>query len=1176
MLSRALILLACIALCIGVLAQVPEAKKPAVLILGQEGLQALKPGDFAYYQELTAHGFQVDVAYSKERPITWDLLKQYNCLLLTNLPLPQETPGTWDTWKGPPHRQEFLDLLQRYFHAGGGILMLLNSNNCSPNYENMSAYLAPWGAKLPVEDLYDPINEATHPRDLATFIHTKNIAPSPVSAGVRGIWFPVRGTGGNHNFDEMGQPIEVDQNWTPVVRGADTCYAQELKPAFALRDDELFTRYVRPGKTFSPTLYAIREFGGGRMALSVCWDVFHIAGGTSWIHDRVMLGNGMHGKPGDFNVLLENTLRWLSAPSLEKGTLGGYVQDPKVLVHPNKRKKPEDYFPQFDGYQNPTPPGTVYRGLVGARTAVSGGSGTVADYAAAATRAGLDFVVFLEDFTKINEADYRAFEAECKRLSTDTLLLLPGLRLVSNIGNPMFGIGEKIPWPKPSQLDGPKKDRLRLQCFTDKGELYYNDEDAKNWIWQLADARGTRNIGYYDFSNNPGVPIRNLRLYGMLGVMTYRDGKLVEDRTAEYLDYVTDGDPPLACAVDLVDSPAALEAAVKAGHYLTHVAAPSLARVPVLMHYGHQYGRANVYPSSGPRIKCWAETIRVMTYAGESFIPARARIRPHLWVTAEAGLKEVVIYSETRPFRRFLLNGAKEFDQQFEWAFDRQRELTVVATDVNGGRAVSATLEVWNDGNLNTWCSDRQNGELWHGAATFPGPRRPEFVTGPTWDGGPTAYIGAEYDVHPGLQLKAGDTHFVEGWIYGSGGRWMEGNMYPTCFDDSVANVAIDSDGVYAPGVVANAYHTLGPSSPSKYLQWSLRRTQFLQRTADVSDIHPMYAGRVGGNLAVLDGSMTLKAGAEVLYANAMRVQPVNFQKGASNQPLWAVCGDTHTPPALGMAESYWHGSGIDVPALQPGGYLALLPTQAGNMGMVFNIGTEPVQAVLPYKQGFWQLRPTGSGPHTAGDRFTWRLLVVNDALDEKGLNLQRVEKLHRYLGLTGENGCGLKLRQGTVRSQFGLIDLQPQDGVLDFEIPNPGWRVNIPLGMRILGLNPNWTVGQWQISGYTPGFYTNGRNVYRNLALDDRGVAHLAVYPDYANPTRSIVGHPVQCGNPALIIEVVQLSSKPTSYRVAVNNPTDAPITTVLTKTMNLPGFTFPDTPVTVPAGGYLVVLEK
>ncbi|MHB9023038.1 MAG: hypothetical protein ACYC7E_02530 [Armatimonadota bacterium] len=1158
-------------------AQQASPTMPSVLILRGDRYQPLRAGDFTFLRELHQQGFAIEMVYSKETPITWEYLKRFNCLVLLNLPLPEEAPGGWNLWKGPPHRKEFLEMLNRYLADGGGVLVLLDTytTNISPAYENYNYYLGLWSAKLPLEGLHDPATETNHPRNLQPFIYTTNITPSPVSQGVRGIWFPITARSGNHNFQTMGQPIEVSKDWIEVVKGSDTSYAEALKPGFALRANEHFTPYVRKGRTPSPTLYAVREYGGGRLGLAAVMNIYHFVGGTSWIHDRVMLGKGMNTKPSDFNVLLQNTLRWLTEPSMQNGKLGEYVQNPKQLLHPNKRLKPADYHEEFETYQNYTPPAPVRRGLVGARTAYSGGKGTVEQYAAAARRVKLDFIVFLEQLGKISEADYRKLEADCKRLSTETLKLIPGLRFTNNIGNPMFAYGENLTWPKPSQLDGPNKDQLRTQCFDKDGRLYYNDEDAKNWIWTFVGSN--RNIGYYDFSNNPGVPIRNLRLFGILGFISYRNGKLIEDRTADYLDYVTDGDPPLACAVDLVESPTEMDAAVRMGHYLTHVAVEKLADLTYAMRYGHQYGRANVYPSTGPQIKAWAETRRVMTFAGESFVPSRAVMRPQLWLTSDVGLKEVIIYSERKPFRRFLPNGAKEFKEQFEWAYDRHRVLTVEATDMKGNRAVSAALEIWADANSNSWCGDRQNGELWHGAATFPGPRRPEFDTGPTWDGGPVAYIGMEEDVHPGIAVREGNTRRIDGFLMGYGGRWSEGNMFPTCFDESVANVAIIAEHEYLPGVVANAYHTLGPVTPMKYLRWTQRRTQFLQRIADVADSNALYPQRAGGNLGLVEGEMALKQDALIDVAGALRVRAYGFAADSSNIPLWAVRTDESTPVALGTAESYGAGPSQGVRLVQRGGYLALLPNEKGNIGIIFNVGTEPVKLTPPPQGMSWRFAPArAEGARKAGETFDWHLLVLHDALDEKELNLARIERLRRYLGLTGENGCGIAVKRGKLVSQFGIIDLAPQDGIVEFTVPNPGWKVNVPLGMRFTGFNPNWTIGQFQRAGHSPGFYTDGKNVYRNLATDDRDMVHLAVYPDRVPTTHMVVGHPVQCDAPQLIIEVTMLNDAPHAYRVAVNNPTDKPITTVLKKAMDLPGFDFPDSPVSIPAGGYLVIRAK
>ena len=201
---------------------------------------------------------------------------------------------------------------------------------------------------------------------------------------------------------------------------------------------------------------------------------FTINGGTTWIHDGVVLDKGIGGRPSDFGKLFENTLRWLSEPSLKSGSLGGYVQDPKKLVCPNMRKNPNEYFPQFDSYQNPTPPGNVYRGLIGARTRYSTGQGTVPEYAKAAKDAGLDFVVFLEEFGKkggLTEKKYRQLEADCRRLSDDKLLLLPGFSFRNNIGNHMFVYGDDVRWPTNTQFTGVNGDELRHQGFDKDGNL---------------------------------------------------------------------------------------------------------------------------------------------------------------------------------------------------------------------------------------------------------------------------------------------------------------------------------------------------------------------------------------------------------------------------------------------------------------------------------------------------------------------------------------------------------------------------------------------------------------------------------------------------------------------------------------------------------------------------------
>jgi hypothetical protein len=1183
-----------------------SAKKPSILIINGMPSQPMRYGDFDYFQRLHEHGFQIDSHFLNERPLDWDLIKRYNCLVILDLPPDKENLDVCQhnhdvSWnKFPPYKKELLPLLDAYLKQGGGIFFLPTLWDWGfRNNSKFEEYLKRWGAKLPFEEVQDPASLTVHPRNRVPFVYTQNIAPSPVSDGVKGLWFP----GGDwmSYWSVPGMPILVSKDWIEVARGSDTSFTndpkvQELDPT---EQQYYKLRTRRPDPKTPPTLYAVREMQEGRLALCAMFPQFTVLAGTTWIHDGVVLDKGIGDRPSDFGKLFENTLRWLAAPSLKSGSLGGYVQDPKQLVRPNLRKKPEEFFSQFGGCPNPAAPGNVYRGLVGARTTYSSGRGSVAEYAKAATNVGLDFIVFLEEFGKkggLTETKYRKLEADCQRLSTDKLLLIPGFSFRNNIGNHQFVYGRDIPWPSKTQFVGPNGDELRHQCFDKEGKLTGNDEDAKNWLW-FNNAEQGRNVGYYNFAGSPAdtMPVRDLRIFGILGVMTYLDGKLVEDLTPQYISYAKQGDPPLTCALDIVHSPAELVRAVQEKHYLTHVAAAKLSDLPVAMEYGNQYNRANVNPSSGPRIKSWAGGQRILTYAGEPFVPSNYRLRPYCWVTSDVGLKEIVIYDYTKPYRRILLHGAKEFKHIFEWAFDRHHVLILEATDVAGRRALSAGFECWSDANFYGCCGDRQDGQLWHGPLVMntsfngcsPGPLVPQKSVGATWDGGPPAPAHTNFEPHPGIRIKP---NRFEGFMYGVGGHLMAGDMWPTCIDDCVTNFAVRGDDIYAPGEVYCAYDTLGPLHPSEYMTFTIRRTGYLQRPGGVSlEYHPMWPERVGGNIALIEGTMTFKKDTPLEDMNVLTALITNYPKQSSNVPLLAIRRNGESPLLCGPQQSLIASGGGIPPslglgstgkrAIDPGGYFAVLPTREGINATLFNMGTDPLLFSLidGYGPGGAMFTlPVQGKTFKAGDCLTWRYLVVMDNVDQPVHNLHRIERIWQYYGLDGKHTCGIKVKRGKLVSHYGLVDIVSEGGVLEFEVPKPDFLLELPLGLRFLGFNPNWALGQLQVSGYSMGYYTNGANVYRNLGIDDRKMAYLAVYPDNVPVSHSIVGHPIQCDAPQLVIEFAQLNAKPAEYHVAVNNLTDTPIKTVLKKCMDLPGFEFPDTEVDVPPGGYTVVREK
>src|SRR5262249_19630242 len=243
--------------------------------------------------------------------------------------------------------------------------------------------------------------------------YTNNVSPSPVSNGVHGIWYPTQ----PHYNGADTLPLAVDSQWQVVVRAlpsARTVPVDLSQPSRPGPPGAL----VRPNGGAAPPLFAIREVGEGRVAFLSQWPNYSIGAGTKWLYDREVLSKGLNGKASDFGRLLENTLRWLAEPSLASKAVGGYTTGPERLQSPNRSAKVTQQFaePAWKGAdpQLLQPPrDRLFKGLIGAQTALSGGHGSVADHAAAAKQAGLDFLVILEDFAALDAAKLAQLKADC-------------------------------------------------------------------------------------------------------------------------------------------------------------------------------------------------------------------------------------------------------------------------------------------------------------------------------------------------------------------------------------------------------------------------------------------------------------------------------------------------------------------------------------------------------------------------------------------------------------------------------------------------------------------------------------------------------------------------------------------------------------------------------------------
>jgi len=211
---------------------------------------------------------------------------------------------------------------------------------------------------------------------------------------------------------------------------------------------------------------------------------------------------------------------------------------------------------------------------------------------------------------------------------------------------------------------------------------------------------------------------------------------------------------------------------------------------------------------------------------------------------------------------------------------------------------------------------------------------------------------------------------------------------------------------------------------------------------------------------------------------------------------------------------------------------------------------------------------------------FSWSLLSV--AVDIQ-TNMQSVAQLIQLRELLASPE-GLTIKRGTrVDHKHSLLELSPDTSyVAELAVPRPSNSSNpvaeaLLLPLRVGPFNPRWTVGLFQLAGYTVGYYGTGVKRYTSLGLDDAGFAYIPLYAARAPLTHVAVGCPVTAtgaGAEALFVQVTHVDENPQIWHVEINNPTEQAVTATFHASMALPGFAeINSEPVTIKAGGLIVL---
>jgi hypothetical protein len=441
------------------------APKPAVLCIGNGD-----PYSYIATRLANDHGIQLGVCEFGE--VTWEKLVQYNVVILFDMSrLNPDTRSDNAVEISPAGFQRVGDLLERFVQSGSGLYLYgVSFTHMGQGWANqtLNRLLQRFNGRVAFEMLHDSPKESRQPEgQKVLYALADHIVAHPATAGVRNVWFAV----GPFSYGPWTRPLILGPEWTPLIRTSPGFKATPIDPDKGW--DSALAGAVSEVKEPTAVIYAARTFGQGRVVLNGGESTISFFGyGYSPFADkawgRIGMEEGLNGIPSDGLQLFVSSLKWLAQPTIGLGDFGGYVVPPKPLFTP-RRAQPIAWEPA-------KPVGgelKYYKGVFGAVPALGGGTGTVAEWVAAAKTQGLQYLVLCGDCEQIEKPAWEQLVAECRAASNDDFAATAALITRDDQNNSFLQCGSKL-WPRELRLS--KKNPKRVQ-----DHLGY-------WIFQLTAA----------------------------------------------------------------------------------------------------------------------------------------------------------------------------------------------------------------------------------------------------------------------------------------------------------------------------------------------------------------------------------------------------------------------------------------------------------------------------------------------------------------------------------------------------------------------------------------------------------------------------------------------------------------------------------------------------------------
>ena len=930
-------------------------------------------------------------------------------------------------------------------------------------------------------------------RDRLRYIWTTDIERHPVTEGVRGLFLGRTGEWGWPGTI----PMRFGPSWTVLVRGMESTRTtlNGNPPDIGNRD----FAYTDTTGTYAsrPQLMAVREAQGeakGRMLVQPIYTTWTWGNYGHPAMKEAFLFNGDGIYKSDGQRLLVNAWRWLAEPALAAGDFGSYVPPEKKA----DSDKGVDLSPVVwkDVDWSKVKPGPEVRGLYGAQSRDGGGSGTVAEWAAAARAAGLDFIVFTDDPGRHTPETYAALVAACKQNSGTNFAIVPGVGCDDVNGSFRF-------FPDAPSLPHRKH-------FDAQGRMTEPAGIAVDYAWTVGQV--VAGIGKMPY--NPWWE----HVIMACAPLTYEGGKLTDDGVLRWLRCCEANQTTLLpLSLVRLKSPAEVAAAAKTAH-LSVLRIADLGEIRQLTRTGAGGQVMPSYLTSGPRVPVWTKE----SGSGEPFRPNSSRFRVLLKATSEAGLAEVRIIdaADGSDYRVWKPAGQKEFTATVDESTANQRVLGLLVTDVNGRAAIAPPVYTFQGANRSWHMGDRLMG-MHH--TTSWDQERTHLMT----HGSP-----ASISYHKGSPDGGGE--FVTDHVGSLKFQGLEGSgIYPPAFK---INPVLETDLGREPASAAMRFeqrlagHDLAVFDYVGDQQYA-EGSRFEFAGVPRIPLDTRIATTVSRNWLIRTRYMA----PVVMMVNEITV---TFKQDAQLKRL--TLGRYHGPDAPGEfnflvikpstnqtakawtfeeGEKFSHHTDFT-----PGGYLYQAKALAGTMGFV---ALDDKVACDSQARGHeFVLRKEYLTRYRAGDTLRVRMLRVSRAYEAAQGSNEWLERFLRDYGVACEPSYAYKVKQGALREINYVMELDARDGGAAVELGK--YDLPEPLPVRVSGLRKNAAFGEYDL---------DTRRV-RPLPLLEGSVTTSV--ETQLRATRLYVGEWLSWDND---VARVSLVTDGTDFLLEAHNPTDAEI---------------------------------